>query len=235
MPVTVQSLRDVIKHTLGGEPADGASYSRIINGAGKSFAAANSWYWLSHREATLTATPGSEWVELPADFAGVHRVYVSGAYYEEVRMTTPQELLDWKERSSGITTPYPYIGTIQFRTDADAGQLPWLRVYPAPTTADTYSLLYDARWADVDDGTSVVGIPPFLEYIFEEWVRAYARGLDEEDAMPLMDRLAQLKASEAFMDAQRRDAESTGTMITPTDGNAGPMPTGFLRVDLGGV
>lgn len=235
MPVSVQSLRNVIDHTLGGEPADGASYSRIINGAGKSFLAAHSWCWASDRETTVTATAGDEYVALPSDFAGVTRVYVAGSYYEEVQMVPSGEFLDWKQRASGVTTPYPYIGTIDYRTDTIEGYKPWLRLYPAPTAADTYTLLYDARWADVNDDTDLVPIPTFLEYIFEEWVRAYARGLDEEDAVPLMDRLAALKASEMFMDACRRDGESTGTAIPPNDGPAGQGMRGFLRTDLGSI
>ena len=60
------TLKTAIKHTLGGDPAPGASYARIINGAGRAWTAACDWYYLGNRDVTITATAGSPWIAATA-------------------------------------------------------------------------------------------------------------------------------------------------------------------------
>lgn len=235
MPIQVESLRETIRHSLGGEPAPGGSYARIINGAGRAFMAAHDWYWASNRDAVITSD-GTEWVELPDDFGGLNGIWQDGSYYESVHITTAKEFLEWRERASGLSTPYPFLGTLQVRTDVDEGTKPWLRLFPEPTTSDTYRILYDAAWTVVDDDTDTVALPSFVEPAFEEFVRAYALGLNEEDMAPLSVRIQALKEGELFKDACRRDALTTGASIPSGRGAASEYnERSYIRIDLEGA
>lgn len=218
MPIRFDTLKTAIKHTLGGDPAAGASYARIINGAGRAWTAAQDWYYLGNRLATLTATPGSEWVALPADYQGFVSLVPDGDGYATLAFVQPAEFVEIYE--AGILgNVSSYIATIQYR-DVMTDVAPWLRLYPAPTIADAFTLLYDAQWADVNDDEDVIPVPKFAEHAFEEWVRVYARGLEEEDEIPLAERLAQLKSSPLFTDVARRDALVTGAVVGPGRGAA---------------
>lgn len=210
MPIRFDSLKSAIKHTLGGDPSAGASYARIINGAGRAWTAAQDWYYLAGRLATLTATPGSEWISLPADYMALGTIVPEGDGSTSLILTQPADFIEYSS-SGSLNVVSHYVGTVTFREPDD--DVPSLRLYPTPTVADTFTLLYDAQWVDVNDDEDVIYIPKFAEHAFEEWVRMYARGMDEEDTMPLMDRMAACKASPMFQDVARRDALSTGAVV----------------------
>lgn len=227
MPITFDTLKSAIKHTLGGEPSQGASYARIINGAGRAWTSAQDWYYLSNREATLTATPNSEWIALPTDYQSYHQLLPDGDGYATLAFITPAEFVDVRE--AGILgSTSSFLCTIVHR-NVDGEVLPWLRLYPTPTFADTFTLLYDAQWGDVNDDDDVIPIPSFAEHAFEEWVKNYARGLEEEDIASLGDRMAAVKASFLFTDVARRDALTTGAVISPGQGAAQSSGRRYVR------
>jgi hypothetical protein len=218
MPIRFDTLKTAIKHTLGGDPAAGASYARIINGAGRAWTAAQEWYYLANRTATLTATVGSEWVALPADYQAFVNLVPDGDGYATLALVQPAEFIEIAEAGT-LGNVASYIATIQYR-DVSGDVEPWLRLYPTPSIADTFTLVYDAQWGDVNDDEDEIPVPKFAEHAFEEWVRMYARGMDEEDAASLADRMAALKASPLFLDVARRDALVTGAVVSPGRGAA---------------
>jgi hypothetical protein len=218
MPITFDTLKVAIHHTLGGDPSAGASYARIINGAGRAWTAAQDWYYLGNRLATLTATPASEWIALPEDYQAFVSIVPVGDGYATLSIVSPAEFVDISETGT-LGNVSSYIVTIQYRDVATDVQ-PWLRLYPTPTIADQFTLLYDAQWADVNEDEDVIPVPKFAEHAFEEWVRMYARGMDEEDSAPLAVRMAELKASPLFLDVARRDALVTGALVPPGRGAA---------------
>lgn len=227
MPLKFADLKDAVRHTLGGDPAPGASYGRIINGAGRAWTAAREWYYLAHREATLLSEAGSEWVELPTDYDGFGDLIPDADNYASVQMLTPPEFLLVKENNyAGTTTAY--VGTIVNR-NVDGVIAPWLRLFPAPSLVERFTLLYNATWGDVADDGEVIPIPAFAEHAFEEWVRLYARGLEEEDAVPLALRLVEFKASDMFRDVVRRDALQTGATMHLTRGAADVQARPYVR------
>jgi len=221
MPIRFDTLKTAIKHTLGGDPSAGASYARIINGAGRAWTAAQDWYYLGNRNATLTATPGSEWIALPADYQSFVSLVPDGDGYATLAFVQPAEFVEIQEAGS-LGNVSSYVATIQYR-DVSGDVEPWLRLYPTPSIADTFTLLYDAQWADVNDDEDTIPVPKFAEHAFEEWVRMYARGMDEEDAASLAMRMADIKSSPLFLDVARRDALTTGAVVAP--GRGGPQHT----------
>lgn len=227
MPIRFDTLKTAIKHTLGGDPAAGASYARIINGAGRAWTAAQDWYYLGNRLATLTATPASEWIALPADYQSFVSIVPDGDGYATLTFVQPAEFVEIQEAGilGNVST---YVVTIQYR-DVAGDVEPYLRLYPTPTIADTFTLLYDAQWADVNDDEDIIPVPKFAEHAFEEWCRMYARGMEEEDEIPLAERMAQLKASPLFVDVARRDALVTGAVVGPGRGAAQTTVGSYVR------
>jgi hypothetical protein len=218
MPITFDTLKVAIKHTLGGDPSAGASYARIINGAGRAWSTAQDWYYLGDRLATLTATPNVEWVALPDDYQSFNSLVPVGDGYATLAMVSPSQFVEIAENGI-LGNVSSYIATIQYR-DVLTDVAPWLRLYPTPSIADQFTLVYDAQWADVNEDEDVIPVPKFAEHAFEEWVRMYARGMDEEDSEPLAVRMAALKASPLFLDVARRDALVTGAVVIPGRGAA---------------
>jgi hypothetical protein len=208
MPLTFASLKDSIRHTLGGDPAPGASYSRIINGAGRAWTAMHDWYYLGNREATLTATPGDEFVSLTpvSDIYGVAKI------------VTQTEIVEAKQWSMA-TTHSSYLAALVQRP-VNGVIATYLRFFPTPSNADQFTLIYDATWGEVNEDEDVIPIPSYAEHVFEEVVRAYARGLEEEDMATLAQRLGAIKESPLFRDVTRRDALTTGAIIRPGVGAA---------------
>lgn len=227
MPLTFASLKDAIKHTLGGDPADGASYSRIINGAGRSWTAARDWYYLANREATLTATIGSEWVALPDDYLSFKHVEPVGDGYATIMVVSPQRFVQIKEVGI-VGMVSSYVATVVQREVAGVIGA-YLRLYPTPTIADQFTLLYDATWGEVNDDEDNIPIPGYAEHAFEEWVRTYARGLDEEDTADLAQRLMALKQSDVFRDVGRKDALTTGAVLHASPGAASQFEGRYVR------
>jgi hypothetical protein len=218
MPITFDTLKVAIHHTLGGDPSAGASYARIINGAGRAWTAAQDWYYLGGRLATLTATPNSEWIALPADYQSFVSLTPVGEGFASLALVSPARFIEIAENGT-VGHVSSYIYTIQYR-DVMTDVAPWVRLYPTPSIADEFTLLYDAQWADVNEDEDVIPVPKFAEHAFEEWVRMYARGMDEEDSEPLAVRMANLKASPLFLDVARRDALVTGGLVPPGRGAA---------------
>lgn len=225
MPLTFADLKTAIDHTLAGQPASGASYGRIINGAGRAWVAAREWYYLAHRTATLTTVAGSELVVLPADYRSLVTVTFDNTSYSNVQFVTPGEFQTIKDAEIGVVATTAYVGCVVWGTD----MLPVLKLFPAPSTVETLTLVYDAAWSEVNEDDDVIPVPGFAEHVFEEWVRAYARGLDEEDAGPLAERLAVLKASPMFRDVAQRDALVTGAVLSPGYGAAAPGRRHYVR------
>ena len=227
MPIRFDALKEAIHHTLGGDPSKGASYARIINGAGRAWTAAQDWYYLGNREATLVATPGSEWIALPDDYQGFVSIEPSGDGYATLGFVQPAEFLAQRELGF-VGHVSSFLVTIQHR-EVNGDVAPYLRLYPVPSLADEFVLMYDAQWADVNDDEDLINVPKFTEHAFEEWVRMYARGMDEEDATPLAERMAALKASPLFLDVARRDALTTGGVIRPGRGAAQEIYGSYTR------
>lgn len=227
MPITYDTLKVAIKHTLGGDPGPGASYARVINGAGRAWTAAQEWYYLANRTAILTATAGDEWLALPADYESFSELIPQTDGYATLNMVDAAEFHYIVEEGS-LGNVASYIGTIEYRT-VNGELAPYVRLYPAPSTADTFTLVYGATWADVNEDGDVIPVPKFAEHAFEEWVRLYARGLEEEDAAPLAARMAEFKASPLFMDVARRDALVTGAIVRPGVGAAQGHRGAYVR------
>src|SRR5688572_25654964 len=97
MPITFDTLKVAIHHTLGGDPSAGASYARIINGAGRAWTTAQDWYYLGNRLTTLTATPSSEWIALPEDYQAFVSLVPVGDGYATLSIVSPAEFVDISE------------------------------------------------------------------------------------------------------------------------------------------
>ena len=227
MPIQFAELKDAIRHTLGGDPAAGASYARIINGAGRAWVNAHGWYYLANREVTLTATAGSQWVELPDDYQAFVQLVPTGDGYATVAFVSPQDFV-WINQATTLGSVSSYTATIVQRVVSGVIS-PWLRLFPTPSIADEFTLLYDAQWGDVNEDEDNIPVPKFAEAIFEEWVLAYARGLNEEDAASVGMRLDAIKVTSQFRDATRADALTTGAVVKPGVGAASRMVRPSVR------
>jgi len=84
---------------------------------------------------------------------------------------------------------------------------PILEVYPTPSSnsAEHFRILYLAKWDPVLNDTDQVPVPAYMEGLFLMACTEYARGLFEEDTMPLYERLGRVEASTIYNQCVRQD------------------------------
>lgn len=224
MALTVESARLAVSVALGGDPPPEYSYTRLINGAGRSLETARRWEWLASRETQVSLVAGSPRVVLPADFKTQVVATEPGFGWLPVTWVSNANYQHRRDMQGGLAGGQPYFGTLRHEIDATGAALPVLLIYPEPSAAQTFNLLYDAQWPTVTDDDAVIPIPPFLEEFYCAWLREYALGIIEHDNAPLHVRLAGLKSSPMFVDACRSDALSTGGHVQRGLGAAESSP-----------
>ena len=89
---------------------------------------------------------------------------------------------------------------------------PRLELWPTPASDDATALTcyYVRGWWHLDEDEHEIPIPRWLEGVYLELVRAYARGYEREDVAPIGPRLAALEAGPVMMAAIRRDSTMQG-------------------------
>lgn len=88
---------------------------------------------------------------------------------------------------------------------------PVLEVVPVPTesSAGALSILYRAGWAEAEDDGDILSLPSegWLDSLYIELVRAYARGWEEQGSGSLSARIKEIKDGPLFSDAKAQDGE----------------------------
>lgn len=86
---------------------------------------------------------------------------------------------------------------------------PRLDIWPDPVTdlVDALTIYYRAGWEHLDEDSHSVSVPEWLEALYIQLVRAFARGYEREDMRSMSDRLNELTTSGMYMHAISRDAE----------------------------
>lgn len=231
MVLSTQTCLAHVRQTLGtganAPVSSELSELEIVNQAGAHFFAMHPWSFLEGRQATIGTVANQNYVTLPADCAEIQRVVSQNAAWGSIRFTTPGHLLDLRESSVGATSSEGHWGVVRWRPDdVDGRPKPIIEIEPPPslTDATAFTIFYRAHWVDLTDDDGVVPIPDTagMRGLFLQYVRAFARALEEEDNGALSLRLEALDNSSLC----RSLKESEGRM----QGHYGRLRGGAISV-----
>lgn len=206
-------LSDAIKqiqHTLDGDPAPELSARRLINEAGDFLCRMHPWKWLERGSVTLAAVADQAFIQLPSDLASIvsSRMNGSSSTLRDFRWTTHDEILRFRQHPIEAVGGYYGAVVYELATGSTEGPLtPRLELYPTPTANDAnfIELGYRAGWQRVVDDDDPLRIPHWIESLYNQILRAWARGYEEEDAAALDTRLEIIANGRVFQQAVQSD------------------------------
>jgi len=206
-------LSDAIKqiqHTLDGDPAPELSARRLVNEAGDFLCRMHPWKWLERGSVTLAAVADQSFIELPSDLASITSIKMddSSVSLRDFRFTTHDEILQLRQNPIEATGGYFGVVVYELASGSTEGPLkPRLELYPTPNANDASFLRlgYRAGWQRVVDDDDPLRIPHWIESLYNQILRAWARGYEEEDTAALDTRLEVIARGRIFQQAIQSD------------------------------
>lgn len=222
MPLAAQTLaeyRNHVQHAVGGGAVSSQlNADLIINEAGRYLCAMRHWKWLERTPATLDFTASTEYVAMPSDFKSLETIWPDDAINATFTLTSADELARMRQFDISITAAY--YGTLVFPPQSGVTALqtvPRMELYPTPstTTSGALHIWYTRLWTTIDDATDVPNIPAYIETLYTQLVRAFAKGYEEDDTATLDERLMAIEQGPIY-----RAAVSQDGMTQPEYGEA---------------
>jgi hypothetical protein len=225
--LTVGRCRKIIAHSVdSAELESGMGSDHLINRAGVHLMSMFQWAWTIQRPVFLDIVADQDWCGLPDDFLQI--VYLQSSATSNtggIDLVDLQLILEARD-GGGLNTVTPskfMAAESHMWPSGGSGSLGGgepvtiLELYPTPTVSedDTVRLCYRGRWRSVPEGSADgyrLTLPEYCETLFEELLRAFARGQEEEDNATLDQRLAFIEkgtdgmGGSVFLAAKRTDA-----------------------------
>jgi hypothetical protein len=200
-------LGDCVRHiedTLGGTP-DRVTLAEIANHAGQWLTTIQGWKFLERQSTTLDFVSGQSYVELPANLITLTEVQRTNSLSFWMEPTSLARILQL--RTSGVGASNVHYYAVGHRLDTNSIPRPILELWPTPGAGSGGELTIDYRagWAMLFDDSDIVQIPPMIEPLYTETVRAVAKGYDEDDGGNVSERLAAVRGGVLFEAARRQD------------------------------
>ncbi len=205
MTLTLGRAAKIVEATLGGSPA-GFSSNEIAGLAGDWLVGTREWRFLENSTASLDTAVGT-FIDLPTDLRAIVRIFPADNLTNTMQLTGPTELLALE--TTPVATSYQYRGVVSYREPTTGGvRVPILRVWPAFTTVQTgfFTIWYHATWPRAVEDETVLPLPQWMEGVYIQAIRAYAKGLMEEDVTgDVPQQLERLRQSTMWSDVEKID------------------------------
>lgn len=197
MALTLASLKNHVKHALGGEPAvivssADATKQQFVNEAGRFLCAMHDWKFLERAPTALSLTASQQYVALPTGFGQLIAAAAINSVGCPFEMTTFDAIANM--RANVVTVTGKLWAAIVHPAQANqtsAPPVPRLELYPTPSDSitDAITIFYRAGWTELTDDTHLANIPLYTEALLVQLVRAFARGYEEDQLDDLVDRV----------------------------------------------
>jgi len=205
-----------IRHTLGGELSPDLDLASIMNDAGNFMTAVYPWKWLEATSSAITLADGAltdldssapNFVELIGySPRGTDSRITSGAV---AFLVSPQELQDLRQSTHTIPATTNYFAVVYDSAGGSGLIRPQLDAEVGATAISDLRLRYRKGWAAVSDDTSTFTMPNWMEPVYMQCLRAFARGYEEEDVASLSQRLQDIRNGPLVAAAVERDPRMT--------------------------
>ena len=179
---------------------------------------------------------------LPPDFMELLGYDTTNSLVNSLELTTFQHLLELRTNQIEIAA-WNFWGVISwFEDQTDSNRVkPRLDIWPDPPagTTETLSIFYKTSWPRVLTSDEEVKIPEWMEPLYIHWLRAYAKGYedDADDQPTLNQRLLSVVQGPVYMGALDRDGRIQPEYGPMRGGAVMSMPTGhnrYLRTTVAG-
>ena len=160
-------------------------------------------------------------IQLPSDFGTIIKVFGTDGFTRTAFSGTTTELMRIDSLAlvqNNFVTGY----ALEWNVLAEKSTpVPTLKIWPQPTVVDDLALsaTYYRLWPELTSDADIISIPPYMETLYLQYVRAFALGY--EGGVDLGAAVAQVQALPIFIDAARRD--------TAGQSDLGPTPKAAIR------
>lgn len=202
-----------IQHTLASTLADdlpGASADaraiNVLNEAGRWMCGMHRWRWLDERTATLGVTASQNYIDLPLDFGRLIYAAFTDTPNRVLLQVSLGEILDARLRETGQSQGHRV--AVSWKTDTNQRKpLLELDYTPGSTDADAITMVYTGWWEDLAATGDTVQLPVdgWMDLLYIQICRAFARGWEEEDSGLVDQRLALIATGPVFKAAVDHD------------------------------
>lgn len=182
----------------------------------------------SGEPSDIAGTLHTSAIALPSDFRELIAINTTSGLLRGVALTDHAELIQ-RRAASFVSEGFHYGAIVHAQSSATAGGAPTPRIeiWPAPSANElgVLTIMYRAGWKSISNDTDLISIPDWIEPLYIQILRAFARGYEEEDAQILDQRLVAATNGIMFFAAVDRDA-----MVQPHYGKlrgGGATRTGF--------
>lgn len=156
----------------------------------------------------IAATLHTSAIALPSDFRELIAINTTSGLLRGVALTDHADLIQ-RRAASFVSEGFHYGAIVHAQTSATNGGAPTprLEIWPAPNANETGSLtmMYRAGWKAISNDTDLISIPDWVEPLYIQILRSFARGYEEEDSAALDQRLTSLVSGVLFASAVDRD------------------------------
>lgn len=226
--LTLDKLRGIARHRLGGNPDARAPLDDLINGAIQYLAGAHPWSWLT-QITTLGFTASQAHINLPTDFA--HLVDLQGyqSPWTACRRADPRIVISTRVRGAGLgngTLVY-FVGPTPQTPDQTVATKWRLEVAPAPTEtlADALYLTYRRVLPTLVNANDVAALPYGFHDVLRWLVRAYVSSSENDQVGP--DWQIVNNMIPALIAADVRAQGAIGSLCSTLDPDLSPGPCGL--------
>ncbi len=177
---------------VGGYPSLAPGQTRddrlaeVVNQAGQ-YLFTNSGRFRERTTKYMNLVKDQNYITLPVDCEEILTVMSQPSLGYMIEMITPEHMEAL--RLIGLTISGPGIThAVMTRTPPANGAAlpdPILDIYPTPTAdaTDAIAVRYRAKWIEIpsnNNGSWVIPIPPYVEFLFIAYVRAFAQAYEDE-------------------------------------------------------
>lgn len=216
-----QCLRH-IKHTIGTGP-DGSAMSpeldglMVVNQAGEHMTNARAWKYLEGTNTSVSLRASQAFINTtdgwPSDFRSPIAMEATNGYTSGFRFTSYKHLLELQSRPIQNSESYYWGVVVSVQSATTGAPASRLDIYPTPSgtedgTGNEFRLFYNSTWKVIDDDSDFLNIPIWAEALYIQFLRAFARGYEEEDEATLSMRLGELQAGRLWDAAVNRDMDA---------------------------
>ena len=160
--------------------------------------------------SAIAATLHTSAIALPSDFREIIAINTTSGLLKGVELTTFGDLLS--KRAASFTSSGYHYGAISQPTDTDltvdGAPVARLEIWPQPSANETaaITIMYRAGWKRITKDTHRLRLPVYCESLYIQFLRAFARGYEEEDEFTVSQRLTEIMSGPLFGAAVDRDA-----------------------------
>lgn len=148
---------------------------------------------------------------LPSDYGGQLRATAATAGRTiSLDLVSQADLLRLRALQT-IPVVGSYVGSIFSAEDLTTGGGPLqqrLEIWPYPEEADPniFTATYSVAWRPRELDTDILSLPPWIEPLFTEVLRAVTAGYEDEESGGVVARINEVKGGSTFYDAARHDS-----------------------------